>query len=162
MRIKYFIFIELSRECEQHEKNLEKVNQKFERIKANINKEHEERLKLANAEWESKMEAKQAEIMILNSKLESKNSEFLGYKSEIDKSKKEISVLKNSLLTKDNEFQLKLKDMEKQLNNQKSEYDAKISTFSININQVTKEKMNLSSQCKKLSEVISFYVVILL
>jgi len=155
LKVLNFLILELRQECEKHEKNSEKANQKFERIKANINRAHEDSLKLVNAEWASKVEAKEAEIMVLNSKVASKNSEFISFKLEIDEGTKEVSTLKSTLVSKENEYQMKVKDMEKQLEKQKSEFEARISTFSININQVTKEKLNLSSQCKKLTEVIN-------
>ena len=104
-------FPELNQKCQEHEKNLENVNLKFERIKVNINKGHDDNLKLENVRWEEKMAAKNTEISLLTSKVASRNSEFMGYKSEIDGNKREISILKDTITSNENEHHISKKGL---------------------------------------------------
>lgn len=99
----------MNEKCESYEKEQEKLTLKFERIKTNINKSHEDNLKLVNEEWQGKMNQKVNEVSILNEKIASKDSEFLKYKSEIDQNYKEINALKTKLSSKDKENQSKIK-----------------------------------------------------
>lgn len=143
----------LTEKCDQHDKTIELINAKNERIRANINASHEENIQKINLEWEKKQTMKESEIRLLNSKINSNDSENLKYKSEIESRKKEIADLLNKLNAKDSQHEVKMKEMESLMAKERSDFDKKSSQFSVNINSITKEKLHYASQVKKLTEV---------
>lgn len=143
----------LAEKCDRHDKTIELMNAKNERIRANINASHEEQIQQINLEWEKKQALKENEILLLNSKINSNDSETSKYKAEIECRKKEIADLLNKLNAKDCQHEVKMKEMESLLAKERSDFDKKSSQFSVNINNITKEKLHYASQVKKLTDV---------
>jgi len=144
----------LTEKCEQHDKTVELINAKNEKIRNNININHEAKINELNLEWEKKQALKDNETILLSTKIHSNENESMKFKVEIENKKKEIADLVSKLNARDSQHGAKLKEIEDVLAKERSEFEKKSSQFSININNVTKEKLHYASQVKKLTEVI--------